>query len=48
MFTKTDIDDLVEKWHEGYSLLTLNEYIILKTRWSKDQFDHWVRTGEIP
>lgn len=48
-YTRKEVDDLVEEWHNDDSIKTsLEEFIIYMTKFSGPEYETWVRYGRIP
>lgn len=49
MTSEDDVDDAVDYWHDEYEgALALHEFMCDLYGWTEEQYDHWVKTGDIP
>ena len=48
-YTKSEVDDLVDQWHNDEQLLeSLEEFIMNETGFTAKEYEVWVCTGEVP
>lgn len=48
-YTKEEVDDLVEQWHnDKYMYYSLEDFVKYVTKFSDYEYERWVQTGEIP
>lgn len=44
MYSKKELEDLIDEWHRGVGAQPLHEFL----GWSWDEYRHWVYTNRQP
>lgn len=48
-YTREELDDLVDEWHEDDTIKTsLEEFIIYTTKFTEAEYETWIRYRRVP